>query len=286
LSAAIVYQEWTRGTNPASLSESLFRGSLVLFSGLPQVSRLIARVRDILGQVFDSDDPEAPDPFLSSSGFSRLALRARRIVGEDDQVARHWADLLGSIGYSPATTWFDRLRLRVVPARADVEHGRLQALPPHRDTWGSGIMAQVNWWLPVYPLAEQRTMLLWPAAFRESIPNDSAEWDFGSFRDSPPSGYPLLPTARAAPRQSGTPVVIEPGQLLAFSGAHLHAGASDDSGRTRFSIDSRTVWEPDRLASRGAPNVDGEARAEGWRWFQPPTAVRAARATTRVAPTT
>ena len=63
---------------------------------------------------------------------------------------------------------------------------------------------------------------------------------------------------------------IAPGQLPAFSAAHLHGGVRDASGTTRFGIDSRTVWDPDRRAGRGAPNVDCAARTEMWRWYSQP----------------
>ena len=184
-------------------------------------------------------------------------------------MALHWRDTLAAVGYRAQDTWLDRIRLRAVPSRTDIDHPRLQVLPPHRDTWGSGIAAQVNWWLPLYPLSRTRTMLLWPAAFRHPVANDSADWSFDEFRRTP-ADSPLLPVARVSPPVSAIPVSIAPGQLLAFSAAHLHGGVSDASGMTRFGIDTRTVWDPDRRADRGAPNVDCAAGAEMWRWYSPP----------------
>lgn len=129
-------------------------------------------------------------------------------------------------------------------------------------------MAQVNWWLPLYPLSETGTMLIWPDAFRSPVANDSGEWDFEELKCGG-RGYPLLPTA-AYPETPGTPVLIEPDDLLGFSAAHLHAGQRDASDRTRFGIDSRTVWEPDRRAGRCAPDVDGTPGTEMWEWFDAP----------------
>ena len=109
-------------------------------------------------------------------------------------------------------------------------------------------------------------MLLWPDAFRHPVANNSDEWNFEAF-NCDRENYPPLPVARTRPAQPGVPVLIEPGQLLGFSAAHLHAGTSDASGRTRFGVDTRSVWDPDRGSGRGAPNVDGAAQAEMWRWF-------------------
>lgn len=270
MNTAVAFERWKPGTTPGRLSETLFDGALIVFHGLRPVARLVDRVRAILAKTFETEEPALAERHLSAATFRRLAMQARESVATDATVAQHWWDTLAVIGYRREATWLDRIRLRVVPSRDDIDHQRLQTVPPHRDTWGSGIMAQVNWWLPLYPLAESSTMLLWPDVFRHPIANNSGEWSFEAFRNGGENGYPLLPVACRRPIQPLVPVLIEPGQLLGFSAAHLHAGVSDASGRTRFGIDTRSVWEPDRSAGRGAPNVDGAVPEEMWRWFRPP----------------
>ena len=272
MNTAVAFERWEPGTPPRALSEALFEGALVVFDGLRPVTHLVDRVRAILERVFETQEPSVAQCHLSAPSFCRLAMRAREVVAQDATLARHWCATLTVIGYRRDATWLDRIRLRAVPSRSDIDHRRLQTLPPHRDTWASGIMAQINWWLPLYPLAESRTMLLWPDAFRHRVANNSAEWNFEALKNGGREDYPLLPVACARPAQPGVPVLIEPGQLLAFSAAHLHAGASDATDRTRFGVDSRSVWEPDLSSGRGAPNVDGAARAEMWRWFRAPQA--------------
>jgi len=51
-------------------------------------------------------------------------------------------------------------------------------------------------------------------------------------------------------------VLPPPGGLLIFSAAQLHSSVENTSGRTRFSIDFRTVHLDDVRNMRGAPNVD------------------------------
>ena len=270
MNAAETFERWKPGTSPRALSEALFDGALVVFDGLRPVTRLVDRVQAILTRTFETDEPSIAERHLSASCFRRLAMRARGTVAADAMVSRHWWDTLAAIGYRREATWLDQIRLRVVPSRDDIDHPRLQTVPPHRDTWGSGIMAQVNWWLPLYPLADARTMLLWPEAFRRPVANTSGEWNFDAFRNGNQRDYPLLPVACSPPVSPGVPVRIEPGQLLGFSAAHLHAGVSDGSEGTRLGVDTRSVWEPDHSAGRGAPNVDGAGKAEMWRWFRAP----------------
>ena len=63
-------------------------------------------------------------------------------------------------------------------------------------------------------------------------------------------------------------MVVEPGELLCFSAAHLHAGVPNHTGRARFSIETRTVSRHDLLAGRAAPNVDGMGTTPRTRWFR------------------
>ena len=268
--AGVTFQRWVPETPPTALSTALFDGALVVFSGLAPVMRLARRARALLRETFDCQHPPRAAARFAGPEFRERAMRARRLIAADERMARHWRDTLAAVGYAPEV-WQDRLRLRVVPplaARGHSAHRRIGVLPPHRDTWGSGIAAQVNWWLPLYRLAPERTMLIWPTLFRLPVSNDSGAWQFERARDD--QRYPLLPTATERPQAPATPVLIKVGELLAFSAAHLHGGAADRSGTVRLSLDSRTVWAPDKAQARGAPNMDNDTKAQRWEWFEPP----------------
>lgn len=263
------FDDWHPGAPPAELSAALFDGALVVMRGLEPVERLCRRVRTLVEEAFETSDPGRAETCMAPAAFRQAAVRARKAVEQDAKVDQCWRDSLAAVGHDPAACWLDRIRLRVVPSSKEM-HGRVvRPLPPHRDTWGSGIMAQVNWWLPLYPLDARRTLLLWPSTFRRPIANDSAGWDYEALVRGDRKDYPLLPSAAETPREAALPVLIEPGSLLAFSAAHLHASTSDASGLCRFSIDTRSVWEDDLRAGRGAPNVDGCARRANWEWFRP-----------------
>jgi hypothetical protein len=47
-----------------------------------------------------------------------------------------------------------------------------------------------------------------------------------------------------------------PGQIILFSGAHLHASIPNTSGVSRYSIDFRTIDRRDVMSGQGAPMVD------------------------------
>jgi hypothetical protein len=257
------------GSRPEDISARIFDGALVLFRRLASIDRLTERVREIVEDTFETHDPARAEVNLPADDFRRRSIAARKRVADDEAANRSWQQTLAEAGYPPDACYLDRLRLRIVPSRREI-HGRvIRPLPAHRDSWASGIAAQINWWLPLYPIAATRTMLVWPDAFCKPVANDSRSWDYVELISGRYKNYPMLPTT-ATPAEPGFPVVIEPGELLAFSAAHLHASRSDQSGASRFSLDTRTVWEADVRAGRGAPNVDGAGKIAHWDWFAPP----------------
>ena len=189
-------------------------------------------------------------------------MAARRSFMKSETVAGLLRALFAELGFDPVTTYRDRAILRFQPGRAACRTRRLRDLPPHRDSWGSNLMTQLNWWAPVFPVEPGATMEIWPDYFDRPVPNSSADWDIEALRAAG-GDYPLLPEA-ARPEEPGEPVLIEPGELLCFSGAHLHASRPNRTGRTRISIDLRTV---DMSDGPGAPNVDGRTRHASYDWF-------------------
>jgi ectoine hydroxylase-related dioxygenase (phytanoyl-CoA dioxygenase family) len=139
------------------------------------------------------------------------------------------------------------------------------AFHPHRDTWYSAPFSQVNWWLPVYDITPENALAFHPAYWSRALRNGSyrynyAEWNRASrksaaqhikedTRDQPKPEEPveLEPQVR---------VVCPPGGAILFSAAQLHSTVPNTSGRTRFSVDFRTVNLDDVAADGGAPNID------------------------------
>ena len=259
---------WQPGTCLEALSARVFAGDVVVFERLAPVTAIGARARQLVETVFQDRDPETAEGRLSPAAFRAAAMAARKHVRTDPEIDQHWRALMGTIGYGGAGTLHrDRIRLRVVPSQPAAQGRFVRPLAPHRDSWGSGFRAQINWWMPLYPLAATRTMVLWPDLFAKPVHNTAADWDYATLISRSVPNYPLLPVATERLPADPLPVTIPPGSLIAFAATHLHASATDTSGRSRLSLDTRTVWEPDVTAGRGAPDVDGAGRPPRWDMF-------------------
>jgi hypothetical protein len=62
-------------------------------------------------------------------------------------------------------------------------------------------------------------------------------------------------------------VIVPVGGILIFSAAQMHSTVPNTSGRTRFSIDFRTVHLDDVVARAGAENIDSQCSGTTLRDF-------------------
>ncbi|HEV8045458.1 MAG TPA: hypothetical protein VGP38_09775, partial [Rubrobacter sp.] len=112
------------------------------------------------------------------------------------------------------------------------------------------------------------TMAFYGEYWEKPLKNTSGEWDLEEIRAGR-SSAPVVPEpTETVDTASELRPVIEPGDLLCFSGAHLHASVPNTTGVARFSVEVRTVDAGDAADGRGAPNVDGEAPRVASGWFR------------------
>lgn len=265
----------TAPLEPDALYRRVFDGEILVFRGIAAMAALLADLRAHLAEHLGAV-PESVHERLDADTLGTALATLRGAVRADDRVAAGIRAALAEAGLEPDDTFDDGLQLRMqAPNSAGGARG-VAPLEAHRDTWGTNVMAQVNWWAPIHPTTVERTIALFPAWFRRPVPNDSAGWDFAELvrrlkAEGDGTGYPLLPTATAPPaRHDALALSVEPGDLVAFSGAHLHASVPNATGRTRLSLEIRTASAAESAAGRGAPNVDGEAPRTTWQLFRHP----------------
>ena len=210
--------------------------------------------------------------------FLRRAQTAREMFESHPETPALFAEALAAAGMERDKIFLDLPRLRIAPPVATHAGGIVSHIGPHRDTWGVGIQAQINWWGPVWALSKNRTMAFFPNHFRRALANTTATWSFAEYnaaRKAATGGerpaYPAAPEPREAPDEAPVPVVIAPGDMLCFSAAHLHASVLNASNLTRFSLEIRSANPEDIRAGRGAPNADCETPRMALGLFRSPT---------------
>ncbi|MBT2186440.1 hypothetical protein [Sphingobium nicotianae] len=256
--------------DPDALHEALYEGAIVRFGDLPAMRDIVAYARAFLADQLGSQDPVRIHEAFDRQALAQTLSDVQRAFANAPEAKRLWRALLEELGFDPRDMARDRLILRFqppIPPDGDPHHARSTATVGfHRDSWGSNLYAQVNWWAPIYPITAGRTFAFLPDHFAKVIPNDSAQFDLAELMAHNRAAPAQAPRKPMTPRPLdpvdpalGQPVVIDPGEVIAFSAQHAHVGVPNRTGLTRISLDTRTLRLSDQRAGRGARNVDGRA---------------------------
>jgi len=253
---------------PRALHDRIYAGAVLQFTELAEMRGIVAYTRSFLEETFHPYAPTEINHHLSHSELSDIARACSRDYSRSAEVKRLWRSLFEAVGLDLSSVARDRLYLRFQPPEpvGEATRGRgVSTVRFHRDTWGTNLYAQVNWWAPVYPITAGRTVAIYPTLWSKAVANTSAEFDIGAAIASnrrPGAGSTVDPIPHLnedVSQEPAVPVVIDPGAIVTFSSAHAHAGVPNHTGVTRISLETRTLWIDDFLAGRGAPNVDGNA---------------------------
>lgn len=258
-------------------SDMLFNGEVLLFRNVPAMLELIDYTDQLLKKHLGDGDPTTIQERLNETDYLELMGRAQHEFRTNQEPKTLFFKALAQVGVDHATTYWDHFPLRAVPCGGTHGGGRCGWVDVHRDSWGSTINAQLNWWAPIYPLTPERSMAFYPEYWQRPLANDTATWSIDEYirqrnllpdkeRKVPYSSVPL-PTEPVDDNHI-SPVMLEPGDLLCFSSAHLHASVENISDRTRFSVEMRTVNLNEVLAGHGAPNVDNDGPKPMYSWFR------------------
>jgi hypothetical protein len=261
--------EFSPGSDIDALHDALFSGAIVRLRATTEMSALVSFTRAFLEEWLS---PCVPERIHEIEGdLAQTCASIQREYSDSTEVKQLWKSLFEAIGLDPSTTTRDRITLRFQPP-AIVQDERkwtrgTSTAGFHRDTWGTNLYAQVNWWAPIYPITAKRTFAILPELFAQPLVNNSQDFDIVAVIErSRGHGRPLGP-GEGTPRlvqeidlSGAHPVTIEPGEFILFSSQHAHAGIPNQTDFTRVSVEVRSLRLTDLEAGRGAPNVDGKAR--------------------------
>ncbi|GHE36362.1 hypothetical protein GCM10017673_43660 [Streptosporangium violaceochromogenes] len=243
----------------------LYEGKVFVYSATPASRDLVAFARGLIAEAFGDQDPRTAQFAMPVEDFAALLAELKPRFIHHPECKKLLPAVLEELGCRLDRTYFDVPRMRTSTSDDYLTSGISYAFHPHRDCWYSAPFNQINWWIPIYPVVPENVMAFHPAYFDRPVRNGSARYDYAEWnRNSRLSAAQHVRTdTREQPRpeepvelEPQVRVVPEPGGVMLFSGAQLHSTVPNTSGRTRFSIDFRTVDIGDVRARRGAVNVD------------------------------
>lgn len=232
--------------------------------------------KELIDEAFSGRDPELAQFDLRVDEYAAILSTLKPRFIHHSESKRFLQLLIHERGCDLSTTYFDVPRLRTSTSHGYLTTGIAYAWHPHRDTWYSAPQAQINYWMPVYEISAGNAMAFHPEYFDRPVANNSEIYNYylwnATHRAAAASNVrgearPLPGPTEPVDLSSSTVFVTQVGGMLEFSGQHLHSSVPNTTGRTRFSIDFRTVDIEDIRAGRGANNVDGRCTGSSIRDF-------------------
>ena len=245
--------------------ELLFRGQLLVYSPTPSSLQLAAFARQMAEEAFHPYEPQDAQYHFPVEQYAAILSGLKPKFIHAPESKKFIQGMLRELGCDPERTYFDVPRMRSSTSDDYLTVGIAYAFHPHRDTWYSAPMCQINWWMPIYPIVPENAMAFHPRYWNQAVRNGSAEYNYAEWnRTSRQSAAQFIKQDTRKQPKPEEPmeldpqirVIAPPGGVLLFSAAQMHSSVPNTSGRTRFSIDFRTVHIDDVTLRRGAPNVD------------------------------
>ncbi|MBF9236252.1 hypothetical protein I2I05_02480 [Hymenobacter sp. BT683] len=242
----------------------LYQGQLFAFQPRASVLALVNYARELTEAAFGDLDPETAQHAMSASEFDDLLATFKPEFINSARTKQLMQNLLRDFGCDPEKTYFDVPRLRSATSHDFLVSGMAHRFETHRDSWFSACLSQLNWWFPVYAHESGNAVAFHPAYWHQAVPNGSEHYHmkawFAEGARLKAAGEPdQRPRPEAYKPLEADPqirLVLPPGGVTIFAGAQMHSTVHNETGKTRWSIDFRTVHLDDLLNHRGAPNLD------------------------------
>jgi hypothetical protein len=245
--------------------KELYRGSVFVRTPSAGTLALSRLAQQMIEKAFHPFDPLTVQEHLSSEKCAEILSVLKPQFIHHPHAKECIRQILGETGCDPEKTYFDVPRMRTAFPGDYLKSGIAYAFHPHRDTWYSAPMCQINWWMPIYELNSDNCMALHPHYFDRPIRNGSNEYNYQRWnQESRFNAAKHIHTDTRVQPHAEEPIELDPqirlvcpvGGAFLFSAAQLHSTVPNTSNVTRYSVDFRIVNLTDVLDEAGATNVD------------------------------
>ena len=243
----------------------LYQGSIFTYAPNPNALKLCELARELIEEAFHPLNPLTAQDALPVERCAEILAGLKPQFIHHSKSKEYIQGMLAELGCNLEKTYFDVPRMRTAFPGDYLKSGIAYAFHPHRDTWYSAPLCQVNWWMPIYPINSENCMAFHPRYWRQPVKNGSSQYNYDRWNQESRqnAAQHIKSDTRVQPKPEEA-VELDPqlrfvcdvGGVFLFSAAHLHSTVPNTSLQTRYSIDFRTVHLDDVWARVGAPNVD------------------------------
>jgi hypothetical protein len=254
----------------------LYGGQIFAFSPRPTTIALCEFARGMIEEAFGSVDPRRAQYSMPVEEYVAIAAPLKPRFIHHPETRKLLRAMVEDFACDLSKTYVDVPRLRMVTHGGYLTSGVGYAHHPHRDTWYSAPMCQLNWWLPIYEFQSESGMAFHPQCWSRPVKNGSSRFNYYEWNavGRKNAAQHIKSDTRQQPRpeepmelEPQIRIVCPPGGVILFSAAQMHSTVPNTSGSARYSIDFRTVNFDDVAEMSGAPNVDSACTGTSLRDF-------------------
>jgi len=245
--------------------QQLYKGQLFVYSPCESAISLAEFARQLAEEAFAPLYPPEAQHYMPVEQYAAILAELKPKFIHHPRCKELVRGILSELGCDIEKTYFDVPRLRTATSDGYLTSGIAYAFHPHRDTWYSAAQCQLNWWLSIYDVESDNVMAFHPRYWTQPVKNGSSGYNYYEWNKE--SRKNAAQHIKKDTRQQPHPeelmeldpqirIVSQVGGIAIFSAAQMHSTVPNTTGRTRWSIDFRTVHLDDVVAKHGAPNID------------------------------
>jgi hypothetical protein len=247
----------------------LYNGDLFVFSATDTSLEFCEFAQNMIREYLPFTDPQKAQYELEVTAYAEILGKLKPAFIHHRESKKFIQKIPAENNTDLSSTYFEVPKMRSSTSDGYLTAGIAYAWHPHRDTWYSAPQSQINWWLPVFEIESENTMTFFPKYWDLEVKNNSDGYNYYEWNEKY-RGTHVTKYLNSDPRPLPKPIdnidtseeiriVCPVGGMILFSGAHLHGSVENTSGKTRFSIDFRTINLADLQQRSGAPNVDSSS---------------------------
>lgn len=247
--------------------EMLYNGQLFVYSPCKSAVEMCKFTQELIRSHFGSVDPVTAQDNMPVEEYAAVLAELKPKFIHHPESKKYLKAILTELGCDMEKTYFDVPRLRTATSDNYLSTGIAYAFHPHRDSWYSAPLSQLNWWMPVFDIESGNSLAFHPEYWNKPVKNGSRNYNYQNWNNNNRfnAAQHIKTDTRVQPKPE-EPMNLDPqirvvtnvGGLIIFSGAQMHSTVPNTTGKIRYSIDFRTVNIDDLLARRGAVNIDSE----------------------------
>ena len=156
----------------------LYAGDIIILSATPASKALVAFAREMLDTAFEGRDPRTIHEHKSAEDVAAILSKMKPEFIHHPTCKALIPQIMKETGVDLEKLYFDVPRMRSAYPSHFLSSGIAYAFHPHRDTWYSAPMCQINWWLPIYQVDANNAMGFYPGYFDQPVKNNSEIYNY------------------------------------------------------------------------------------------------------------